>query len=212
MANLGDAVFSYCTSLEHIVFEATAMGAGTSCFQNCPQLVTAGPLGGDYNIEFGWTETIPDRIFSYSDMSGAALTSIVLPNTIKRIGERAFSMCGNLTEIILPNGLETIDNLAFFYCVSLAGIDIPPSVIYVGHNAFESCVGLRYANLRFASSNFKVNDPSDGWFPQTNLYVLELHIPTIISPEMSFLVYGQYWNCHSYGGGQYNTIPFTNDL
>ena len=212
MANLGDAVFSYCTSLEHIVFEATAMGAGTSCFQNCPQLVTAGPLGGDYNIEFGWTETIPDRIFSYSDMSGAALTSIVLPNTIKRIGERAFSMCGNLTEIILPNGLETIDNLAFFYCVSLAGIDIPPSVIYVGDNAFESCVGLRYANLRFASSNFKVNDPSDGWFAQTNLYVLELHIPTIISPEMSFLVYGQYWNCHSYGGGQYNTIPFTNDL
>ena len=87
------------------------------------------------------------------------------------------------------------------------------SVISLGDNAFESCTGLRRAYLYLTSSEFKVVDPSDGWFAQTNQN-LELHIPAIIArtPEMVASVYGPYWNCHSSGIGFYNLISYIADL
>jgi len=211
VVNLGDAVFQNCTSLESITFEAAEMSFGSLCLQGCPLLTTAGPISGDYAIKFAWTEKIPDRVFSADNFGVLALRNITLPATIKEIGERAFSLCDSLVNITLPSGLEVIGNLAFFYCISLSSITVPMSVISIGDNAFESCTGLRRANLYLTSSDFKVVDPSDGWFSQTNQN-LDIHIPAIITPEMTASVYGPYWNCHSSGIGFYNLIPYTNDL
>ena len=41
------------------------------------------------------------------------LVSIVVPGTVKRIGERAFSGCSNLEEILLCDGVESIGRNAF---------------------------------------------------------------------------------------------------
>ena|GEM_PF-7102952 len=45
------------------------------------------------------------------------LTSVVLPNSIKKIHLHAFLGCQNLTSINLPDGLEYIDDHAFFHCL-----------------------------------------------------------------------------------------------
>ncbi len=54
VVDIGDTVFAYCENLSHIVIPATNMTSFGVCnFEGCPQLQTAGPIGGDYNIEFG---------------------------------------------------------------------------------------------------------------------------------------------------------------
>jgi hypothetical protein len=53
-----------------------------------------------------------------------------------------FSECEELTTVILPNTLEFIDNRAFEGCTSMRGIFIPESVIHIGENAFLDCKNL----------------------------------------------------------------------
>ena len=56
-------------------------------------------------IESGVT-SIGDYAYAFGHANGSPLTSVQLPDTLKRIGESAFSGCNNLTEIALPEGLN----------------------------------------------------------------------------------------------------------
>ena len=47
-----------------------------SPFYHCNRLCTAGPIGGDYNIEFGWDEKIPDDAFP-------ELKELTIPETLQ---------------------------------------------------------------------------------------------------------------------------------
>ena len=60
---------------------------------------------------------------------------IILPNTVKKIGERAFSGCRNLQRVDIPSSVEEIGDLAFEYCPNLASITIPKSVLTIGDRA-----------------------------------------------------------------------------
>ena len=53
------------------------------------------------------------------------LVSIVVPGTVRRIGERAFSGCSNLEEILLGDGVESIGRNAFTYCKKLKRFSSP---------------------------------------------------------------------------------------
>lgn len=110
-------------------------------------------------------ETIPSN-FAYGMTH---LESIILPSTLTKIEERAFTACCNLKyvdlpaslkiisayafsltglqEINLPEGLVTIDDQAFADCENLRSIDIPDSVTTIGNSAFEDCINLVSAKV-----------------------------------------------------------------
>ncbi|MCQ2481213.1 MAG: leucine-rich repeat domain-containing protein, partial [Clostridia bacterium] len=71
------------------------------------------------------------------------LTSIKLPNTIKKICDDAFYNCQNLISLDLPNNLELIGDRAFSFCTMLNNIEIPDTVTEVGNNVFTSCNSLK---------------------------------------------------------------------
>lgn len=66
------------------------------------------------------------------------IRTAVLPNTIKRIGVRAFADCSNLEELVLNEGLEEIDSNIFTGCTSLKSVVFPDSVKKVEAFAFYS--------------------------------------------------------------------------
>lgn len=214
VTTLGDNAFVNCTALEDITIRAKAMeSTGSMCFQGCTQLVTAGPLGGDYNLKFGWTTAIPARIFSTASTNASYLRSIVLPNTIKTIGINAFMNCAKLNSIIFPYGLERIEEMAFYYCFSLTSLDLPSTVVSIGPKAFQFCRALRTVNLRLPSSIETADTTEDAWFAQTSISAIDIHIPVSVAISDAAIVYGPYWCWHSdAGGGNYNWLPFTNDL
>lgn len=94
------------------------------------------------------------------------LEEVNLPDTIRAIGEDAFSDCLNLTQINLndnieymgicafsgceslryiniPSSLEVIPQNAFFRCTSLSGITIPESVRCIEQSAFKRCTSVK---------------------------------------------------------------------
>ena len=69
------------------------------------------------------------------------LSTILLPTTLKTIGESAFIHCQNLNSVALPDGVISIHNYAFQDCKSLTSFLIPSSVSSIGQYAL-SCCGL----------------------------------------------------------------------
>lgn len=94
-------------------------------------------------IPEGVTEIEP-RVFSCCDIE-----SVEFPDSLRIIGEGAFSHCDKLKSIKFGNGIEKIgsqndDEGCFFaYCTELEEIEFPPSLKYLGQNAFYGCKNLR---------------------------------------------------------------------
>ena len=72
-----------------------------------------------------------------------AVTSVMLPTGLKRIGSAAFADCQRLAQIDLPASLEVIDNYAFAGCTAMTELTLPASVVEVGIGAFMRCSALK---------------------------------------------------------------------
>lgn len=75
------------------------------------------------------------------------LVSIKIPNSVKEIGEEAFSECSALRSATLPGNLTRINDGVFMGCSSLTSLSIPNGVTHIGENAFWGCSGLRSLTL-----------------------------------------------------------------
>ena len=67
---------------------------------------------------------------------GLGITSVIIPNTVKIIGEGAFAY-NKLISIIIPNSVTSI-GVAAFYKNNLTSVTIPNSVTSIGKGAFNS--------------------------------------------------------------------------
>lgn len=81
---------------------------------------------------------IGDRAFYYC----TSLKEITIPNSVKSIGEEAFFGCVSLSAVRIPNKTETIGAKAFSGCASLTEVKIPDSVVTIGEEAFRACTSL----------------------------------------------------------------------
>lgn len=73
----------------------------------------------------------------------AAFDEIVLPDSVRSIGHRAFKECTKLKTIHMPKNLKIIHNEAFWECRSLEEVVLPEGVTEIGGRAFELCTSLR---------------------------------------------------------------------
>lgn len=117
---------------------------------------------------------IPDQhmgrsVTQISDMAFAHnhnITSIMVPTTVKHVGDYAFAWCHNLhavtfenrgvntlgercfigcdklTQLYLGDSLSTMGEKAFAFCASLRTLALPYGTRAVGHSAFEGCRSL----------------------------------------------------------------------
>ena len=109
--------------------------------------------------------TLPEglKTIGYGSFAGCAFSSIIIPESVNIIRERAFggcknlssinipnsidritgfNGCSNLTSFTIPNTVKSIGTSAFSYCTGLTSITIPDGVTGIGDNAFEGCTGL----------------------------------------------------------------------
>ena len=70
------------------------------------------------------------------------ITSVVIPNTVTKIGDSAFRSQSNLTSVTLPTTLVEIGVAAFRSCNALTSISLPASIRTIGMNAFNGCTAL----------------------------------------------------------------------
>lgn len=146
---VGSYAFYRCGGLTKVTIPATVTSFGCDVFTYCDNLKSAGPIGGGYNLEFGWTESIPEKVFWDS-----SLEQISFPNGIISIGSLAFAG-SNLQHVSIPSGLNTIGSNAFMGCNSLisagpygCGYDYEfPWTESIPEYAFMGCHGLTSIEL-----------------------------------------------------------------
>lgn len=107
---------------------------GNGDFLNCAFI-------GELIIPEGTVE-IPD-IFFQNYHGCANLTNVVLPNSLRRIGELSFEgqlkICKN---IVFPEGLILIGKSAFEDCSQIPSIELPSTIQMIGQTAFNGCYNL----------------------------------------------------------------------
>lgn len=82
---------------------------------------------------------IGDGAFRYCSV----LSEVYIPDSVTRIGDEAFRNCGMLEKIVLPDGLTHIGDSAFRGCHGITGIRIPDSVTEIGIGPFADCADLQ---------------------------------------------------------------------
>ena len=87
------------------------------------------------------------EIGEFACLNCGGLTSVTIPGSVKTIGKEAFKGCGTLQSVTLTNGIETISTSAFEECRLLKSATIPGSVKTIGNKAFKKCSGLTSLTL-----------------------------------------------------------------
>ena len=96
-------------------------------------------------------KTIDRYAFEYEN-----ITSIILPDTIEVIEEKAFYQCAKLEILHLGNGVTTIEKRAFSRCFALKSVSLPNSLTTLEDNAFEYCSNLETVYMENSLVKFEM--------------------------------------------------------
>ena len=89
------------------------------------------------------TRTIKSNAFG-NFLSYSTLRSVVIPDSVTRIGDEAFADCPALTSIVIPDSVTVIEHQAFTDCSGLTGIFLPRPLSDYYDAGFEGCENLRH--------------------------------------------------------------------
>ena len=165
VTEIGRNAFAESENLEKVIIPSTVSTVGNTSdtqgvFYNCPLLKTAGPTGGDYNIEYSWTGSLPRTAFA----NIRSLQEFTWHESINNIGDYVFSICGftnieipdqitsigrgilrynyELVSAVLPDHLTAIPEDTFYNCSKLENVHYPSELEEIGDSAFGNCSAL----------------------------------------------------------------------
>ena len=151
VTTIGPSAFESCYSLENITLGKNINKIGRYAFFSsdfysdesnwvdnvlyCGKyiLATNGDVSGDYTIK---EDTL--HIADYAFYSNDLLTSVVMPNSVRSIGDNCFSSCYALKSITLSSNLKAIPAHCFDCDSSLVSVTIPNSVTKICESAFSN--------------------------------------------------------------------------
>ena len=124
-------------------------GDGTLTLVRC-----ADPQIDDLDIQFDAGACPVVAIAPKAFEGCAALRRVVLPASLRQIGEKAFSGCVHLAQLIIPGTVERVGTLAFANCVSLVRVRIEPGVQALGPSCFSKCTSLARVDVPSSLTGF----------------------------------------------------------
>lgn len=134
--------FKGCTGLTNVTLPESIRTVGKYAFSGCKGLESV-TLPFLYENEEKSISIVFTDIFGKNSSSVRSVT--VLGGT--SLPDNAFEGCTALTEVILPDTLKTVGNYAFKGCTAIKGITLPKSVYDLGWSVFEGCTSLESITL-----------------------------------------------------------------
>lgn len=87
------------------------------------------------------------RIIGEYAFNKTAVTSVTIPVSVQEIGQSTFRDCRSLTSVVIPDSVQLIRSGAFSGCSSLPSITIPDSVQLIDTWAFDGCSSLTLVTI-----------------------------------------------------------------
>lgn len=166
---LGNGVFINCKELKEVVLPGTLRRIGTTDPTGCPKILgTMTKFEGTFEYTALENVEIPDSVKYIGDyaFSGCgALKRIALPAELKEIRENTFRWCKELEQIVFPRSLEMIRMEAFEGCESLREVILPEGVRSIEQGAFSGCRNLE--SIYLPDSVNEIGGGRGGGFIQT---------------------------------------------
>lgn len=139
------------------------------------------PYYSEYNFNAGGMVDYmakDDSLGRYTFYQCHRLQKVVLPKTVRDLGNDVFSFCNNLKEIAFPDRIDTLRSGLFSNCTSLRTVIIPASVKHIGEWVFSFCRYLKTVICLGSepASVFYDNDTENA-FDHMDVAYTKVHVP-----------------------------------
>ena len=200
VTRIGDDAFIGCDALTHVYYNGSAsewaqidIGSGNDALYSA-NIHCAVPDYLTYEIDDN------GAIITRCDTSIEG--TLVIPSVlggypVASIRFSAFYGCEGLTEIILPETLKYIGNSAFYGCTGLTEITIPASVTEIGSNPFGNCTNLQSINVANGNTCYSSYDDALYNADQTELLCVPAGFSgTFTVPSsVTYIAYSAFFGC-----------------
>ena len=170
LTEIGNWAFAYCKNLESVELHHNIKSIGKYAFSGCPKLkikfngsieqwkelcdedisVECGKNGKiiymdetEGSIPYG-KSSVEFKEFAYNNK----IKSIILPETITTICDKAFFECENLADIFIPDSVVSIGKEAYAYCKKLKNIILPQCLSSIASDSFAGCENMEEITMR----------------------------------------------------------------
>ena len=133
------SAFENCSNLISVTIPSSVNSIDYYAFAGCN--IAKVYISDIYNwceIEFG---SNPLSMGANLYLNGALVTELVIPEGIERLGS-AFTKCLSIKRLVIPGSVKSIGDNAFAGCLKLSDVTIGNGVNSVGKCAFEDCDSL----------------------------------------------------------------------
>ena len=134
VTTLGPWAFGDCYSLKKVNLPATITNMSRA-FAGQSQILSLGPQGGNYDLEYNWMESIPSYAFC-----GMKNLKTAVVDKVEGIDAYAFSNCNILETALVEDGVWYIESGAFYEDYNLNSVNISKDLKSMGYyEVFGGC-------------------------------------------------------------------------
>lgn len=177
--SIADGAFENSEVIKSVHISASVTYIGANAFNGVKNLesITVDSLNSVYKSDgnaiiktddnvllFGSKNTIiPSYVTEIAEdaFNGIGIESVTIPDSVERIGARAFKNAGELVSVTLPSGLTEILAETFMNATKLLEIAIPARVRAISNTAFCYCDGLKTVTIDSAWVFLNANNKYD---------------------------------------------------
>ena len=179
LTSIGNYAFYGCSSLTSITIPEGVTSLDRWAF-DCSSLTSIVVAEGNtvYDSRDNCNAIIETRTNTLILGCGAT----IIPNTVLKIGDSAFSGCSSLTSITIPEGVTTIGDEAIAHCDNLTSVYIPKSVTEMGEAAFTDSGSLTSIVIDEGNAVYDSRDNCNAII-ETSTNTLIQGFPTTVIPN-----------------------------
>ncbi len=177
------------SDVSQVTYQSLETDGGTLLYTVENDEITISSFSGELN-----DVTIPSKVGDLPVVaidnycfSNSSMTSLVLPDSITKIGAGAFYFCEKLESVKLGNKIESLGDYLFYYCSSLKSFSVPESVEVLPAYMFYACFNL--TNIELPDTMKAIGDY--GVYACESLKTIKLPSQLVAIGNYSF------YDCHS---------------